>query len=308
METTKQTTKTKRSFLSKLLRVFAWIIVSFIFLVILILILIQLPAVQNFGRKKVVNYLEHKLKTKVAIGRLDIDFPTTLSLQKVYFEDQSKDTLLYGGELKVDINMFRLLKNDIQIKEIALNNIVAKIKRLPPDSVFNFQFIVDAFAGEQKKVSEQQDTATLKMNIDRILVNNTHIIYKDAFTGNDMNLAFGHLDTKIATFDPAHLLFDIPSITVKGLKGYFYQVAPLQQSIEKTVAEASAQPDNYLRFINKEMNFSDVDVAYKSEPSNLNSSFVIGNFKLHLKTIDLKNSIVTLNDATLDNSNIAIEI
>ncbi|HEY9364085.1 MAG TPA: hypothetical protein VIQ00_12525, partial [Chitinophagaceae bacterium] len=308
METTKQTTKNKRSFLSKLLRVFAWIIASVIFLVILILILIQLPAVQNFGRKKVVNYLEHKLKTKVAIGRLDIDFPTTLSLQKVYFEDQSKDTLLYGGELKVDINMFRLLKNDIQIKEIALNNIVAKIKRLPPDSVFNFQFIVDAFAGEQKKVSEQQDTATLKMNIDRILVNNTHIIYKDAFTGNDMNLAFGHLDTKIATFDPAHLLFDIPSITVKGLKGYFYQVAPLQQSIEKTVAEASAQPDNYLRFINKEMNFSDVDVAYKSEPSNINSSFVIGNFKLHPKTIDLKNSIVTLNDATLDNSNIAIEI
>jgi uncharacterized protein YhdP len=151
METKRQTTKNKRSLLSKLLRVFAWIIASVIFLAILILILIQIPAVQNFGRKKVVNFLEHKLKTKVAIGRLDIDFPTTLSLQKVYFEDQSKDTLLYGGELKVDINMFQLLKNDIQIKEIALNNIVAKIKRLPPDSVFNFQFMVDAFAGEQKK-------------------------------------------------------------------------------------------------------------------------------------------------------------
>jgi hypothetical protein len=307
METNGQTTKNKQSLLSKLLRVFAWVIVSVIFLAILILILIQLPAVQNFGRKKVVNFLEHKLKTKVSIGRLDIDFPTTLSLQKVYFEDQSKDTLLYGGELKVDINMFRLLKNDIQIKEIALNNIVAKIKRLPPDSVFNFQFMVDAFAGEQKKVSEQQDTSTLKMNIDRILVNNTRVIYEDAFTGNDMNLAFGHLDTKISTFDPAHLLFDIPSIKLKGLKGYFYQEAPLQKSIEKTVAEASAQPDNYLRFINKEMAFSDIDVAYKSEPANINSSFVIGNLKLHPKTIDLKNSIVTLNDATLDNSNIAIE-
>jgi hypothetical protein len=82
----------------------------------------------------------------------------------------------------------------------------------------------------------------------------------------------------------------------------------LQKSIEKTVAEASAQPDNYLRFINKDMDFSDIDVAYKSEPSNINSSFLIANLKLHPETIDLKNSIVTLNDATLENSNIAIEI
>ncbi|MEO6814196.1 MAG: AsmA family protein, partial [Ginsengibacter sp.] len=251
MESTQQITKKKRTLLSKLLRILAWIIASIIFLIVLAVILIQLPSVQNFGRKKVVSYLENKLKTKVEIGKLDIKFPTALSLQNVYFQDQSKDTLLYGGEIKVDISMFRLLKNEIQIQEIALNNILLKVKKLPPDSVFNFQFIVNAFTGEQKKQSEKQDTATLKMNIDRILVNNTHIIYKDAFSGNDMNMTIGHLDTKISTFDPSHLLFNIPSITLKGLKGYFYQLEPLQKSIEKTVAEASAKPGNVLQFLNK---------------------------------------------------------
>jgi hypothetical protein len=307
MESTQQIIKKKRTLLSKLLRILAWIIASIIFLIVLAVILIQLPSVQNFGRKKVVSYLENKLKTKVEIGKLDIKFPTALSLQNVYFQDQSKDTLLYGGEIKVDISMFRLLKNEIQIQEIALNNILLKVKKLPPDSVFNFQFIVNAFTGEQKKQSEKQDTATLKMNIDRILVNNTHIIYKDAFSGNDMDMTIGHLDTKISTFDPSHLLFNIPSITLKGLKGYFYQLKPLQKSIEKTVAEASAKPGNVLQFLNKEMNFSDINVVYKSEPSNLNSSFVIGDITLHPKTIDLKNSIITLNDATLNNSTISIE-
>ncbi len=139
--------KKKRSLLAKTGRVAAWIVGSLILLIILVLILIQVPAVQNFARKKIVSYLENKLHTKVEIGKLDIDFPTTVSLQNVYIEDQSKDTLLYGGELKVDLSMFRLIQSDIEIQEISVNNVIAKIKRLPPDSVFNFQFIADAFMG-----------------------------------------------------------------------------------------------------------------------------------------------------------------
>ncbi len=303
----KQVVKKKRSFIGKLGKIVAWIVASLIFLIIVVLLLIQTSFVQNIARKKVVSYLEHKLKTKVAIGKLDINFPTTISLQQVFFEDQSRDTLLYGGELKVDISMFRLIRNDIQIQEIALNNIVAKVKRLPPDSVFNFQFIVDAFIGEQKKVSQKQDTATLKMNIERILVNNTRIIYKDAFTGNDMDLAIGHLDTRITTFDPSHLLFNMPQITLKGLKGHFYQLAPLQKPIANTVAEAAAAPENFLQFLNKEIKLSDIDINYNSDPSHIKSSFVIANAALHPKTIDLKNSIITLNDARLSNADISIE-
>ena len=309
MESTKESApRKKRSFLAKAGRVFLWIIASLIFLIVLILILIQTAPVQNFARKKIVTYLEHKLKTKVEIGKLDIKFPTALSLQNVFFEDQSRDTLLYGGEVRVDISMFRLLKNDINIREIYLDNIVAKIKKLPPDSVFNFQFIIDAFAGEQNKVSEQQDTSTLKMNIDRILVKNTHIIYKDAFTGNDMDLAIGNLDTKISTFDPTHLLFEIPSIKLKGLRGYFYQLEPLQKSVEKTVAAESSQPGNVLQFINKEMDFSDIDVKYKSEPANLNTAFTLSNLVIHPEKFDLKNGVYALNDLTLDKSDIAVEI
>ncbi len=299
--------KKKRSLLAKTGRVVAWILASLVFLIILILILIQVPAVQNFARKKVVSYLENKLHTKVEIGKLDIKFPTALSLQNIYIEDQSKDTLLYGGELKVDISMFKLLNRDIEIQEISLNNITAKIKRTPPDSVFNFQFITDAFMGEQSKEATTPDSSTMKMSIDRILVNNTRVIYYDPYTGNDMDLSFGHLDTKITTFDPAHLLFDMPSITLKGLKGHFYQVKPLQKTIEKTVAEASADPGNYLKFLNKEMLISDVNVAFNSEPSHLKSSYVIGDLTIHPKTIDLKNSIITLDDANLNNSSINIE-
>src|SRR5690606_33489486 len=145
-----KTTKKRRTLLSKLLRIFAWILGSVIFLIIVVLLLIQLPAVQNFGRKKAVTFLEGKLKTKVEIGKLDIKFPTDVSLQKVVVEDQSQDTLLYGKEIRVNLKMLQLLRSNVEIEEIYLDGIVGKIKRLPPDSVFNFQFIVDAFASENE--------------------------------------------------------------------------------------------------------------------------------------------------------------
>ncbi|MEO6818140.1 MAG: translocation/assembly module TamB domain-containing protein [Ginsengibacter sp.] len=306
METKTPTATHKKSIWIRILKVFGWIIASIIFLLILVAILIQIPSVQNYGRQKVVSYLQNKLHTKVEIGKLAIKFPTSISLQNIFIEDQSKDTLLYGGELLVDISMFKLLKKDIEIQTIALDNITAKIKRVPPDSTFNFQFIVDAFMSPNK-TPNVKDTTPLKINIDNILLNRTRVVYKDAYTGNDMDLAIGHFDTRIKTFDPSHMLFDIPTMNLKGLKGHFYQMEPLQKSIEKTVADAAANPDNFLQLLNKEINLSDINVVYKNEPSHLNTSFVIGDAKVHLKTLDLKNSIITLNDATLNNSAIMVE-
>ena len=307
MEIKKETATHKRPIWIRILKVFGWIIASVIFLLILVAILIQVPSVQNWGRQKAVSYLQNKLHTKVEIGKLAIKFPTSISLQNIYVEDQSKDTLLYGGELKVDISMFKLIKSDIEIQEIELDNILVKLKRMPPDSTFNFQFIVDAFVSPNSN-PKVQDTTPLKINIDKILLNKTRVVYKDAYTGNDMDLAIGHFDTRIKTFDPSHMLFNIPIMNLKGLKGHFYQLEPLKKSVEKSVAEAAANPDNYLQFLNKEIKLSDIDVVYKNEPSNLNTSFVIGDAILHPKTLDLKNSIITLNDATLNNSDIKVEI
>lgn len=296
----------KKSALSTIAKVFLWIIASVLFLIMLALILIQTSFVQNFARKKIVAYLQNKLHTAVSIGKLDIDFPTTLSLQNIFIADQSNDTLLYGRELKVNMDIPKLISNTIDIKKISLNGIVAKAKRLPPDSVFNFQFVVNAF-NNPKSSPATTDTSTLRMSVNEILVNDTRVIYKDLLTGNDMDLTFGYFDTKISTFDPAHLLFDIPSITLNGLKGYFYQLEPLKKPVKVTVSEAAAQPENYLRLLNNQIDLSNIDVAYKSEPSHINTSFVIGKAQVHPKTIDLKNSIVTIKNASLSNSDITVE-
>jgi hypothetical protein len=135
----------------KVLKVFAWIIGIIIFLILLLYILIQVPAVQNFAKNKVVAYVQGKIKTRVEIGRLSLDFPKRLVLENIYFEDQKKDTLLYGGKIRVDISLFKLLSNEVDLSYLELSNIKAHVYRINPDTSFNFDYIVKAFAGEQEK-------------------------------------------------------------------------------------------------------------------------------------------------------------
>lgn len=75
---------------------------------------------QNFAKDKAVSFLQNKIKTKVQINRLSIEFPKMVVLEGVYFADQKGDTLIAGDKLKVDIEMLQLLHSKVSIDEINL--------------------------------------------------------------------------------------------------------------------------------------------------------------------------------------------
>ena len=295
----------KRNVKQTIANVLAWILVSIFSIIVLALILIQTTPVQNFAKEKLQSYLEHKLKTKVEIGHININFPNSLLLQNFLIEDQTKDTLASGKELRVNLDMMRLLKSEVFIKEIDLTNIITKIKRVGHDTIFNYQFIADAFSSKAPSKA-LKDTSSMKMKVDKILINNTRIIYQDVITGNDLNIFLGHLDMPIKTFDPDHLYFDIPKFAVSGLKGYFYQNIPLKPKIDSAVAQAVLTTGTYLRLLNKEISFKDIDFDYKSVPSNISTSLKLKDFIIHPITLDIRAGKFAMKDISLSNSSIGV--
>ena len=145
-----------------------WIIGVIIALVILIVFLIRIPSVQNYIAGKVTHYVEGKIGTPVKIGYINIDFPKKLVLQDIYLEDQSKDTLVAGQRIAVDINMLKLLKNTVEIQSIEAKGMTAKIRRTLPDSSFNFDYIVKAFASEKESKPTADTTSALLFNLDKV--------------------------------------------------------------------------------------------------------------------------------------------
>lgn len=286
--------KIKRSLWAKVRRGIAIFFSSVLALIILILLLIQTETVQNFARKKIVTFLENKLGTQVAIEGLDISFPKMVVLKGIYIEDQTRDTLLAGRKLKVDIDLFKLLSNELQINEINLDGITVKIKRQLPDTIFNYQFIVDAFASD--KVKPAGDSIPMKMAIEKIIIDDTRVVFLDVLTGNDADVYLGHFDTDIRTFDPNHLRYDVPRITLKGLRGKVSQTAPLVITAVNTKPDPTKtnQQPQYLKFTNQKTEMYDIDFSYSNEVSGINTTVKFKDLKISPDKFDLENNLISI--------------
>jgi hypothetical protein len=282
------------------LKTILWIIASVIFLVLLVVILIQVPAVQNFAKDKAVTFLQNKIHTKVQIGHISLGLPKLLVLEDVYFEDQKKDTLIAGEKLKVDITLLKLLKNKVEINEINLEGITANISR-GPDSLFNFDYIIKAFAGEQKKEVKPEDTtSTMKFSVDKVILDKINIKYKDVTTGNDVKFLLAHFDTRIKDFDMDKMKFTIPKINLSGVNAKIIQTPAGSSIAQAAKVDTAVKPLN-LDLTLGEINVDKIKVDYKS--NEMAAKVDLGTFLVEMDKIDMKNQHVGIKSIKLDNTN-----
>lgn len=284
--------------------------VLFIFLFfILIIVLIQTGPVQNFIRKKAVAYLEKKLQTKVAVGRIYVGLPKNIVLENIYLEDRQKDTLLSGGKVKVNINLLRLIfKNEVNFTSISLENITAKIKRQLPNTAYNFQFIVDAFAPKTTISKEPGDTTVSAIDIGSVVLNKIRLVYKDVITGNDMEAWLEHLDTRVEKFDLEHLYFEVPETNISGFTARIYQTKPLARPEPEIKDIAEAKQPLALQMIFKEIDLKKVKLDYRNDVSAMYTTLDVGALNVKPNNLDLTNRIIDLENLSLENTIAAIRL
>ena len=194
----------RRSVFYRVVRVTVKIIFTVFALLIVLVLLIQVPYVQDIIRGRAEKYLSRKLNTRVAIGRLYVRFPETVLLSNIYLEDRQKDTLFSAGLIHVNLRMWALLHNKVDIQELQLSGLTLKIKRQSPDTTFNFQFIADAFAGSpDKKPAEKPASEPMQISLQSLFLDKIRLVYKDGVTGDDVEIWLGHTWTKTVKFDPS---------------------------------------------------------------------------------------------------------
>lgn len=267
---------------------------------LLVIILIQVPAVQNFAKNKAVTFLENKIHTKVKIGHISLGLPKLIVLEDVYFEDQHRDTLIAGEKLKVDISMLKLLRNEVEVNEINLEGITANISR-NKDSVFNFDYITKAFAGEQKKEPKPTDTtSSMKFSVDKIILDRIKISYNDKITGNDISFNLGHFDTRIKDFDMDKMKFTIPKITLSGFNARIIQTAVPPS---KTPIDTATKPLNMTLNLGT-IDISKINVIYRTDTMAANVN--LGSLVVEMNKIDLKNQNVGIKSISLNDTKAGI--
>jgi translocation and assembly module TamB len=279
---------------------FLFLFVVFVFLIVLT------PPVQHYLTGKVESYLQNKLKTRVEIGSISFGLSGNINLKNVYIEDKTKDTLVAGGLIKAHLNYFRLFSNEVQVKDLELQNITAKVKRVLPDTVYNFQFVVDAFVTEKTKSPDTAQTAPLKLNISDLALDNVNLKYTDVVTGTDMFAHIGNLSATIDTLDPYTQHFDIPTIIARNVTASLKQIKPLIEPKPLAVDIAKATTPSTTKLDLGTIDLSKINIDYSNDVSALYTTFNFGQVKGNEKLIDLQNNKVYFDQLSLNNSKIAI--
>ncbi len=284
--------------MKKIGKIILRIILLFLALFLLLVIALQIPVVQNFVKDKAVTYLENKIKTKVEVGSIEIGLPKKIILRDVYFEDQSKDTLLAGKSLKIDVSLFKLLSNKLEINSIDLEKITANIK-VSKDSVYNFDYILKAFATPNEP---KTDSKPMEISVKKINLNTIKFRYKDAVAQNDVAVFINHFDTKIDHFDLNNLAFEVPEINLKGLK------LTLNQDLVETAKKVSQKIEeeaetNILKLNLKDINLESIDVTYKDAITHLDTKIQFEKLKTKVKTLDLEKQVIALQSIELNKTN-----
>jgi len=280
------------------LKTILWIIASIVFLILLVFILIQVPAIQNFVKDKAVTFIQGKIHTKVKIGHITLGLPKLIVLEDVYFEDQKKDTLIAGKNLKVDISLLELFNHKVEVNEIDLQGITANVSR-GADSVFNFDYIIKAFSSEQKKPVKPADTSSaMKFSVGKIILDHIHVYYHDKISGYNVKFLLGHFDTRIKDFDMDKMKFNIPKVNLSDVDAVIIQT-PTTQSIAKAAIDTAVNP------ITMALNLGTFDIArikvdYRS--NEMSSKVDLGKLLVEMDKIDLKNQKVVIKNIELNDT------
>ena len=304
-----------KRFYKRIVRVLLWITGCILLLIIIIIILVQTPFVQNLARAKAQRYLSEKLHTRVEIKELRIKFPTRVSLGGVIIEDRQKDTLLSGKRLEMGINMWKLFHGELVISTVELRGITAKVKRALPDTSFNFQFIIDAFASKNPAIPKDPlDTSSMVITLKAIRLDSIRLVYQDVVTGNDVEAWLGHVSVNMKDFNTATRQFNIASLEMTDSRARYYRTAPAfaKASAGKPV-ESSTNAANEQRPTGNAPFYAIGDVLlnhvlldYRDSVDAFYTNIALGHLAANVKDMDIDHQLIRLNSITLDQTTAAV--
>ena len=270
----------------KILKYTAIAVAILIVLAIALVLSLQLPAVQNFAKKKLVNYLEEKIHTEVSLERVYVDFPNSLVMENLFLQGQKVDTLLFARKMDVGLNIPKLLKITADLTSIDLQGVKANVVR-NENGTFNFDYILDAFA---TKDSEESPSKPFIISLDKIKLKDIRVSFIDQQYRNDIALYFKSFETRVKTFDLQQNSYAANEITMDGLRLKLKQ--DLLEEVADKVTEKvdSLNQQKPMRLALNKLNFTNFNIDYGDENTQTFAKIIFKELSTKINKLDIEHS------------------
>src|SRR5690606_1906753 len=264
---------------------------------------LRIPAVQNFVKDKSIVYLEDKIHTEVSLEKVYIAFPNRVIMQNFYLQGQDVDTLLAVRNFDVGLNMWKLMDSKADLTSIDLEGIRANVVR-NSDGTFNFDYIIDAFATEEK----EEESKPFIISLEKIKLKDIGINFKDNQSNNDINLFFNSFETRVKTFDLEQNNYAVNNINIDGLKLKLKQdlVKEVSENVGETVDSLSQK--NPLKIDLNKIKLTNFDIDYGDENTQTFARVIFKELSTEINDLDLENNVYDVENLLLSGANIHADL
>ena len=130
-------------------KVLAAAVLTLVCLPVLLVLLFEVPAVQQFAVRQATAFASRKLGTTVSIDRIDVGLFRRVSVEGFYVEDYQCDTLLYAARLDARIRSLGLLGGGLVFERATLAGGCFCLRETP-EGVMNIKQVVDRIVPPDK--------------------------------------------------------------------------------------------------------------------------------------------------------------
>ncbi len=197
--------------IKKKIRIFLVIAILLVALPELVYVTFRSKTIQTVAVRWLMDQVGQTFNTKIKVGGIDVSFFDQITLEKILIEDQSRDTLFYVDQLKLQIDSFRIANRRIHINNIIFQQ--PKLHLLQDTAGTNFQFIIDSINSSPTHAEKSQ---AWDINFNNLFVRDAEIRFKkpyaDTLFHEGMN--FNNLDIKAVNLALVHVKKEKTSISM----------------------------------------------------------------------------------------------
>ena len=208
--------------MKKALKYIAIVLISLLVLLLTLPLSIYIPAVQRWGKNEISGYVGRSTGMELSIGKLSLKFPFRLQIDDILLLTSSRDTLLQSSSIQVGVAPAALLRGQVQIQKIALN-----------ETLFRF--------------SNSDSTLLLSANIKQFSTQKANVNLKDfhislpstRLDGGEitLNLSESSPDTVSAESAPLNWSISVGEIGLSNIH-YSMQMKPTIENLDASIQKA----------------------------------------------------------------------
>ena len=202
-------------FIKKVKQISRGVIGGILILYLCLIILVNIPSIQQAIGGWVANFLSEQIGTEVRIGKVKLGLLNRLILDDVYIADQSQQHLISIDRTSVKIDLVALTQGKVRVSNAQLFGPTLHIRKATPEDNTNLQFLIDAFS------SDDEESNPIDIRINSFIMRRGHVTYDVASEAQQATLDPNHLDIDHldATMSLRALSQDSLNITIKRLNG-----------------------------------------------------------------------------------------